>query len=50
MTYLAYYIYVIFILSAHHFCLCMTMVVWFVTREQMFIQVMLRILRRRSEG
>jgi len=32
MIYLAYFIYVIFIFSAHHFCLCMTMIVWFVTR------------------
>jgi len=48
MTYLANYISVIFILSAHPFCLCMAMIVWFVTREQMLIQVMLRMLRRRS--
>jgi len=48
MSYLAYYIYVIFILSAHPFCVCMAMIVWFVTREQILIQVILRTLRRRS--
>jgi len=31
-------------LGAHPFCLCMPMIVWFVTREQMLIQVMLRML------
>jgi len=44
MTYLAYFIYVTFIFSAHPFCLCMAMIMWFVTREQMLIQVMLRTL------
>jgi len=35
-------------LSALPFCLCLAMIMWFVTREQMMIQVMLRMLRRRS--
>jgi len=39
-----------FIFSAHPFCLCMAMIVWFVTREQMLIQVVLRMSRWRSEG
>jgi len=37
-----------FIFSAHPFCLCMAMIVWFVRREHMWIQVMLRMLRQRS--
>jgi len=36
------------ILSAHPFCLYLAMIVWFITQEQMIIQVMLRMLRRRS--
>jgi len=42
-----FYIYY-FIFSAHPFCLCMAMIVWFITREQMLIQVVLRMSRRRS--
>jgi len=48
MIYFAYCIYVILFFSAHPFCLCMAMIVCFVTREQMLIQVVLRMSRRRS--
>jgi len=33
MIYLVFYIPVILFFSAHPFCLCMAMIVWFVTRE-----------------
>jgi len=38
----------ILFLSAHPFCLYLAMIVWFATRKQIMIQVMLRMLRRRS--
>jgi len=48
MTYLAYAICDVLFFSTHPFCLCMAMIVWFVTREQMLIQVMLKTSRRLS--
>jgi len=48
MVYLAYCITVILFFSAHPFCLCMAMILWFITREQMLIQVVRRMSRRRS--
>jgi len=48
MISLTYDISVMLFVSAHPFCLCMTMVVWFVTREHMLKQVELRMSRRRS--
>jgi len=48
MIYLVFYIPVILFFSAHPFCLCMAMIVLFVAREQMLIQVVLRMSRRRS--
>jgi len=39
------------IFTAHPFlfmCLCMAMIMWFVTQEQMLAQVMLRMSRQQS--
>jgi len=48
MIYLTYDISVMLFFSAHPFYLCMAMIVWFVTREQMLKQVELRMSSRRS--
>jgi len=43
------YLYMLFlILSAHPFCLWLVMIMWFVTRELMMIQVMLWMHRQQS--